>query len=297
MALDWDKLRIFHAVANAGSFTHAGEMLGLSQSAISRQISGLEDSLGIILFHRHARGLVMTEQGELLFNTTRDVFSKLALIEGQLGDTRDKAEGPLSITASEFIGTWWLTPLLPKFLKQYPDIRPTLTLDDRVLNLGLREADVALRLFEPREGDLVQRALTKMHLGLFATQSYLERMDPIKNIRDLADHHLIVFSDTAPYPDQGGLSALLPADATVSAKLIETNTVTAMAELVRAGCGIALLPTFMMRGAKNVTPLLPTHAFPVIDLYFVYPEVRRHSRRIEIFRDFLLQTLENHPLS
>ena len=71
-AMDWDKLRIFHAVAAAGSFTHAGEKLNLSQSAVSRQISALEESVRASLFHRHARGLILTEQGELLFNTVRE---------------------------------------------------------------------------------------------------------------------------------------------------------------------------------------------------------------------------------
>ncbi len=292
MALDWDKIRIFHAVASAGSFTHAGEALGLSQSAISRQIATLEDSLGIILFHRHARGLVMTEQGELLFHTTRDVFTKLAMIEGQLSDTRDKAEGPLTITASEFIGTWWLAPLLPRFLDQYPDIAPTLTLDDRVLNLGLREADVALRLFPPQENDLIQRPLAKINFGLYASENYLDRQGTPHDLHDLSSHHILTFSDTPPYPCSGGILEHIPSSKRPKIKITRTNTVTAMAELVRAGVGIAVLPDFMMRGQKSIIRILDTQIFPAVDLYFVYPEVRRHSKRIEIFRDFLLQNID-----
>ena len=79
MRMDWDKLRVFHAVADAGSFTHAGEVLNLSQSAVSRQIHSLEESLGLLLFHRHARGLIMTESGELLYRTVHDVFHRLAM--------------------------------------------------------------------------------------------------------------------------------------------------------------------------------------------------------------------------
>ena len=75
--MDWDKLRVFQAAAEAGSFTHAGERLHLSQSAVSRQISSLEESLNVALFHRHARGLILTEQGEVLLSTTKDVFTKL----------------------------------------------------------------------------------------------------------------------------------------------------------------------------------------------------------------------------
>ena len=83
--MDWDKLRVFHAVAEAGSFTHAGDTLNLSQSAVSRQISALEEALQVPLFHRHARGLILTEQGEALNRTVREVFAKLAVTAAGTG--------------------------------------------------------------------------------------------------------------------------------------------------------------------------------------------------------------------
>ena len=92
--MNWDKLRIFHVVAETGSFTRAGSMLNLSQSAVSRQIRGLEESLNLILFHRHARGLLLTEQGEVLFQTVRDVFAKLAMTEARLTESKDRPKGP-----------------------------------------------------------------------------------------------------------------------------------------------------------------------------------------------------------
>ena len=98
--MDWDKLRVFHAVAEAGSFTHAGESLNLSQSAVSRQISALEESLSVPLFHRHARGLILTEQGELLFRTAREVFAKLAMSESLISESKDRPKGPLKITVN-----------------------------------------------------------------------------------------------------------------------------------------------------------------------------------------------------
>jgi len=138
--MDWDKLRIFHTVAEAGSFTHAGEMLNLSQSSVSRQISTLEESLGVPLFHRHARGLLLTEQGELLHKTAMDIFGKLAMIEGQLSDTKQLPEGPLRLTVAEFIGTTWLVPKLATLQEKHPHLQMTILMEDRVLNLGMREA-------------------------------------------------------------------------------------------------------------------------------------------------------------
>lgn len=297
MALDWDKLRIFHTVAEAGSFTHAGETLGLSQSAVSRQISGLEDSLGIILFHRHARGLVMTEQGELLHTTTRDIFGKLALIEGQLVDTRDKPEGPLTVTVSEFVGTYWLAPLLAKFHQQYPDIQITLTLDDRVLNLGMREADVALRLFQPNQPDLIQKHMADVPFGVYAAKDYLARIGAVTKTSDLAAHTLIVFPDSglAPYPHPNWLLEIAGVDRHAY-NLMMTNTVSAMAALVTGGYGIGALPRFMMKDRADVVELLPDHKHPSVDMFFVYPEVRRHSRRIDLFRDFLLQQIGGNAI-
>ena len=115
--MDWDKLRVFHAVAEAGSFTHAGETLNLSQSAVSRQISALEESLNVPLFHRHARGLILTEQGELLNRTARDVFTKLAMTEAQLSESRERPRGPLKVTTTVAFGSLWLTPRIREFAK------------------------------------------------------------------------------------------------------------------------------------------------------------------------------------
>src|SRR5512133_1119387 len=116
MPLDWDKLRVFHAVAEAGSFTHAGETLNLSQSAVSRQIQALEEALAVPLFHRHARGLILTEQGELLFRTAREVFAKLSMAEGLVSASKDRPKGPLKITSSAAFGSTWLTPRMHEFL-------------------------------------------------------------------------------------------------------------------------------------------------------------------------------------
>ena len=124
--MDWDKLRVFHAVAEAGSFTHAGESLNLSQSAVSRQISALEESLSVPLFHRHARGLILTEQGELLFRTAREVFAKLSMAEGLISELKDRPKGPLKITSTVAFGSTWLTPRIREFLDLYPEIQVTL---------------------------------------------------------------------------------------------------------------------------------------------------------------------------
>ena len=172
MAMDWDKLRVFHAVAEAGSFTHAGEALNLSQSAVSRQISALEESLSVPLFHRHARGLILTEQGELLFRTAREVFAKLAMSESLISESKDRPKGPLKITTTVAFGSIWLTPRIREFLDLYPEIQVSLVVDDLELDLSMREADVAIRMSPPRQPDLIQRHLVSVQVHIYGAPEY-----------------------------------------------------------------------------------------------------------------------------
>jgi len=135
--MDWDKLKVFHAAAEAGSFTHAGEQLGLSQSAVSRQVSALEQELSVSLFHRHARGLILTEQGDLLFRTAHDVFMQLQAARAKLTDSRERPSGDLKIQTPPALGINWLIPRLGEFTALYPDIRITLIVSDEDLDLSI----------------------------------------------------------------------------------------------------------------------------------------------------------------
>src|SRR5476651_548983 len=162
--MDWDKLRIFHSVASAGSFTHAGQMLTLSQSAVSRQISALEEEITTPLFQRHARGLTLTDEGEMLFSAVTDVLARLEQAEEALKNVRESPRGALKITSSHGIGTYWLVPRLDDFLKE-----------DREVDLAQREADLAIRMRAPVQADLIQRKLFTVHYHMYATKPYLEK--------------------------------------------------------------------------------------------------------------------------
>ncbi len=289
--MDWDKLRIFHAVAEAGSFTHAGEALNLSQSAVSRQISTLEESLGVSLFHRHARGLLLTEQGELLQKAAKDIFGKLAMIEGQLVDSKQLPEGPLRITTTEFIASTWLAPHLKDLREKHPNIQLTMLLDDRVLNLGMREADAAIRLYKPEQQDLIQRHLATVQFHIYAAKSYLEENGTPKDAKDLRRHTLIGYPENTPPPfsDPNWLFRIAGADPEENYKLLMMNSLYAMHEAVLGGAGLAMLPDYLVRNDKQLEIVLPAMQPPSVEMYFVYPEERRHSQRIRIFRDFLLE--------
>ena len=293
--MDWDKLRIFHAVAEAGSFTHAGEALNLSQSAISRQISSLEQSLKIPLFHRHARGLILTEQGEDLYLTAHDVFHKVAMTEARLTESKERPEGPLKITTTIGFGSVWLTPRIKEFMDLYPEIDLTIVLVYDDLDLAMREADVAIRLTPPRQPDLIQRHLMKIHYSCYASPEYLQLHGMPKTPEDLDGHNLITFGE-----EVGDQTDLLPAlnflqgagaKGNRRKPVLQVNNIYGIYRAVRSGVGIGAIPDYFTEGSSNLVHILPELKSPQTDVYFVYPEELKQSARIAVFRDFLVRKI------
>ena len=291
--MDWDKLRVFHAVAEAGSFTHAGDTLNLSQSAVSRQISALEENLQVSLFHRHARGLILTEQGESLNRTVRDVFAKLAMTEALLTESKEKPTGRLKVTTTVGFGSHWLSSRVGGFLSTYPEVSMTLLLDDSDLDLAMREADVAIRMHPPKQPDLVQRHLMTIQWDILASKEYLAARGTPTRPEELDDHAMILFGDYQPpladinWLSQAGRRAGQPRRA-----VLEVNSLHAMAMAARAGVGIAALPSWMRDEVDGLQPILTELKPPKVDVFFVYPEELRNSKRVAVFRDFLLAEIQ-----
>src|SRR5258707_6766175 len=289
--MDWDKLRVFHAVAEAGSFTHAGDSLNLSQSAVSRQISGLEESLQVPLFHRHARGLILTEQGELLYRTARDVFAKLSMTEAMLSESKDRPKGPLKVTTTVAFGSAWLTPRLKEFVELYPEITLSVVVDDGELDLSMREADVAIRMSAPRQPDLVQRHLLTIRYHIYAAPSYIKKYGLPQKPEDLDRHRIIIYG-TDVRPPTRNTNWLIEAGLRPGSErkpILAVNNVQAIFRAVASGIGIAALPDYIAQDAADLVRFLPDFAGPEVEAYFVYPEELRTSKRIAVFRDFLLR--------
>ena len=291
MAMDWDKLRVFHAVAEAGSFTHAGESLNLSQSAVSRQISALEESLSVPLFHRHARGLILTEQGELLFRTAREVFAKLAMAEGLISESKDRPKGPLKITTTVAFGSIWLTPRIREFLDLYPEIQVSLVVDDSELDLSMREADVAIRMTPPRQPDLIQRHLVSVQVHIYASAEYLQKYGTPQRPEDLENHRIIVYGEDArpPVPGTNWLLDVGTKAGQDRRPILTVNNTYGMLRAIMSGLGLAALPDFVANEHSGLVRVLPEVNGPPNEAYFVYPEELRTSKRISVFRDFLLR--------
>ena len=290
MALDWDKLRIFHAVADAGSFTRAAERLSLSQSAISRQISSLEQEIGSPLFHRHARGLILTEQGDLLSHAASDMAAKLDSVRSQLTETREKPQGKLRIATTVGFGSGWLTERIDRFLETYPDIKLELVLTNEEVDISMRAADAAIRLRQPQQPDLIQRKLFTVHFHIYAAPGYVNRFGAPQSVEDLDDHRIVSFGEYVPRYLTGlnHLRTIGRPDDDPREPVLEINSILMIRRAVERNIGIAMLPDYVINRNAGLVRVLDDIPLPTFDTYFCYPEEVRNAAKINAFRDFLL---------
>ena len=291
--MDWDKLRIFHKVAGAGSLTHAGEDLHLSQSAVSRQIRALEESLDTVLFHRHARGLILTEQGELLAEATREIAARLDSTAARIRDSENDVIGELRVTTTTGFGTLWLAKRLGRLLDDYPQLSIDLKLDERVLDLPMRDADVAIRMKEPSQADLIRRRLMEVRMQLFAAEDYLTTHSRPEAVSDLANHRLITQNAESPQPSASArwttelLQTYNPAHITI-------NSYFGVLQAVQNGLGIGILPDYLATELPDLVRVLPDAESSEVPVFLAYPEELRHSKRVAVFRDFVLEEIAEY---
>ena len=288
--MDWDKLRIFHAVADAGSLTHAGDTLHLSQSAVSRQIRALEERLNVTLFHRHARGLILTEQGELLFEATREMSKTLSETEARIRDSEDEIFGELRITTTVAFGSLWLSPRIGSLFRQHPDLKIDLLLEERVLDLPMREADVAIRMKEPSQADLVRRKLMDVNMRFYAADTYIEQHGMPNSFEELRQHRIIsqALQSTQVSASRSWLEPLLSGE---HLSHLTVNNYFGVLQAVLFGVGIGLLPSYVTVDFPQLVRVLPDQESKVVPVYLAYPEELRHSKRVQIFRDFVLDEI------
>lgn len=295
MSLDWDKLRIFHAAAEAGSFTHAAEKLHLSQSAISRQVSALELDIGAKLFHRHARGLILTEQGEILYQTAHEVLMKLESVKHRLTETRERPSGKLKVTTTVGFGQGWLTEKVQEFQALYPDVQIQLILDNEELDVGMRQADCAIRLRQPQQPDLIQRRLFTVHFHIYASPAYLARFGEPKSVEDFDHHRIITFGEPTPshLHDVNWLEHAGRTPDNLRPAHLQINNLPAIRRATINGAGLSMLPDYMVNREAGLVQLVISADIPTFDTYFCYAEEMKNAAKLKAFRDFLINKARN----
>ena len=287
--MDWDKLKIFHAVAEAGNFTKATYILNLSQSAISRQIQSLEQELKTQLFERHARGLSLTENGEYLFKTAREVISKLKDVESTLMDKKNKLSGKLTVTTVVSFGTTWLTPRIQEFMKLNPEIEIELIFDDKELDLSTRQADIGIWMRRPKQLNYVQKKLIDINYHIYGSTKYLEQNGHPKTLQELNKHNFISYGKGAPSPvfNPDWALKLGVKDNKKRKAVMKVNSIYGLLLAVQSGVGLAALPDYITISVPNIVKVLPQIEGPKTEAYFVYPQSLRNTARVIAFRNFL----------
>ncbi|MDC0216051.1 LysR family transcriptional regulator [Candidatus Pelagibacter sp.] len=291
--MDWDKLKIFHAVAESGSFTSATVVLNISQSAISRQIQSLEYELKVQLFERHARGLTLTENGEYLYKTAHEVISKLKEVETSLGDQKNKPSGKITITTVRSFGTHWLTPRIQEFMNLNPEIEVELIFDDKELDLSTRQADIGIFMRRPKKLNYIQRKLVDINYHIYGSTKYLGKYGIPKTVNDLNNHRFISFGKGAPSPVYNPDWALKLGfkDNKKRKSIMKVNSVMGLLLAVESGVGLAALPDYLVSQSSNVVKVLPKSEGPITEAHFVYPQSLKNVARVQAFKNFLYSKL------
>ncbi len=287
--MDWDKLKIFHTVAEAGSFTNASTILNLSQSAISRQIQSLEKDLKINLFERHARGLVLTSNGEYLFKTANDVISKLKEVESNLSEEKNQIKGRLIVTTVVSFGTTWLTPRIKEFMDLHPEIEIELIFNDKELDLATRQADVAIRMRRPKQLNLIQKKFVNFNYHIYGSNEYLQKNGYPKNLKDLDKHKFITYGKGAPSPvyNPDWVLKVGSKEGKKRKSLMKVNSVYGLLLAVQSGVGLAALPDYITYNINGITKVLPDETGKPTETHFVYPASLKDNARLIAFRNFL----------
>jgi len=292
--MDWDKLKIFHAVAESGNFTKATYILNLSQSAISRQIQSLEQELKTQLFERHARGLSLTENGEYLFKTAHEVISKLKDVESALLDKKNKPSGKLTVTTFVSFGTTWLTPRIQEFMKLNPEIEIELIFDDKELDLSTRQADIGIWSRRPKQLNYIQKKLTDIHYHIYGSVKYIEKFGYPKNLLELNKHKFISYGKGAPSPvfNPDWALKLGTKDGKKRKPIMKVNSVYGLFLAVQSGVGLAALPDYITANVPNIVRVLPEVEGPITEAHFVYPQSLKDVARVIAFRNFLYSKIK-----
>ena len=291
-SVDWDKLKTFHAAADTGSLTAAAARLRISQSAVSRQITALEQQLGAPIFHRHARGLTLTEQGRILFKSAKDMAHQAALAQANIMDSQEKPQGVLRVSSPISLGSNWLISVLPKFMEAYPLIKIQLVLEDEEHDLSDFEVDCALRPWPSTQGDVIERKLGSISQSLYASQNYLAKHGAPKDIEDLENHSIVAFGDLAPSQLNTTNWVLKLGRAPDNPRIpaLSVNNLHGIMRAAEADMGIVGIPDYMVSMSRRLVRVLPQVSGAPFDLFFVYPTELRGSVRAKVFREFLVRS-------
>lgn len=287
--MDWDDFRYFMAAAETGSLTAAAKRLRASQPTVGRRIDALETTLGIKLFQRSVNGLMLTEEGAFVFEHAQAMYAAAEKIRRNVEREDKRVGGTVRLALPEGLCSEIFAPALPRFYREHPGIYLILNVSSNTANLTRGEADIAVRLFRPKENNLVTRRLGTMTLGLFASTAYLKAHGQPVNIPSLKRHRVIAYGDQlSALPEN---QWLLRHSAPSACVLSSDNTITHL-RATAAGVGISVQPHLICRGNPGMVPVLKNARLPHHEVWIAYHNDLRHLAGIRTVVDFISSTLD-----
>jgi len=294
--MDWDKLKQFYYVAKVGNFTRAGERLNISQSALSRSVRSLEDALHAKLFQRNARGVILTQQGEVLFDHVSMMMDSVHKAQNTIREDGSEPQGTLKIAATYGVAMLYIAPHIPDFVKKFPKIRMTLLGTDIAPDLDLCESDVVIHPFMPNHPNYIQRYLVTMQLKVYASSGYLKKFGTPRSVGDLDGHQLIGYGDHTnhPYHSSNWLLTIGLPEGKMREPYVQANATQTRVMMAQSDMGIITVPG--EHPGIHTSGLVEINLGvqgPTIDLYYIYSKQLKNSKRILGFRDYLEEKMKS----
>ncbi|MFZ5896123.1 MAG: LysR family transcriptional regulator [Myxococcota bacterium] len=296
--IDLNLVRAFAAVYDTGSFSSAASRLGVPRSSVSRAVAALEESLGVVLFHRTTRRVTSSEEGKLLFERCAASLQSLEAALHEMPESREAPSGTLRLTSTVDLGSSVLADVVTRYSARYPRVRVELHLTSSVVDLVRDGFDAAMRISSSklRGSNLIARKLGTLSIGLYAAPSYLARRGAPRTPAELEDHDWVGFHGA---PSGKLLMGNSPSSMKRQARIV-CDDMFFMREALKNGCGVGAMPSFLADpevAAGTLQRVLPRWLANTGTIYLVYPASKHVPLRVTAFRDLLVETLRQRPLA
>ena len=244
------------------------------------------------MFERHARGLSLTDNGELLYKTANEVISKIKDVESDLMDEKHKPSGKIVVTTVVGFGGIWLTPRIQEFMEKNPDIEVELIVTDQELDLSTREADIGIFMRRPKQLNYIQKKIININYHIYGSYKYLEKHGMPRTGKELDKHKLITYGRGTPSPLSQKEWILKVGTKSKRKAVMKVNNIYSLLLAVESGVGLAALPNYMAVGKPGLVKVLPEITGPTYEAHFVYPQSLKNTARVKAFRDFIFSKIK-----
>lgn len=289
--MNWDTMKDFLAVAETGSLSAAARRLGTSQPTIGRRIATMEDELDETLFIRTPSGLEITEAGELLLQHAKRMNDEMMAAERLLTGRTRTLSGNVTISVIEGMGANWLTREMRAFSEQHPDITIEIRVELIAADLVRREADIAIRMFEPTQLDLISKKGGTMTLGMYASESYLEQYGMPLSMQDLQKHRIVLASKDYLHFIEKHWRTITP---DLGPVVYRSNNMTALLNAIEEGYGIGVHSCLLADGRPSLVRIFPEMSFAQVDFWLVTHSDLRRSAPIRAVYDYISALLKRN---